>query len=140
MNEQMTLAFPGNEIPRHEAYRLDNENTLQIIIEYDMPTKDGERLQVAFIRSINDHSSASLADSWFREGKTPTRLETWWSVTTYCYGERGCTSKYNPTMIRSIHHNEKGDYVVPVNNYEWILEATEENMERILAEIERQTF
>ena len=122
-NFQQASNVSGNEIPKHEVYREENKLALRVIYEYDVPTKSGERLQVEFTRCVNS-----------------PRLATWWSVTTYCYNEYGCSSRYNPTIVRSVRHNERGDYVVPSLDIDWVLEATDENMERIFHEIERQAF
>lgn len=53
--------------------------------------------------------------------------ETWWGVQTYVTDRQGrCSGKYNPTT-------KDGKL-----NFEWLLEATEENRQKIIDEIYRR--
>ena len=127
-------------IPMHEVYRLDNKHAKRVRYQYDIPTANGEMLSVEFTRGVNDHSSNSLPHVWFKEGYTPTELDTWWDVQTYYSSKDGMHAGYNPAVDRIECTDERRAYTVPQYNFEWILEATDENMHKILREIESHVF
>ena len=64
---------------------------------------------------------------WKRKGFIDKEPETWWGVQTYVTDRQGrCSGKYNPTT-------KDGKL-----NFEWLLEATEENRQKIIDEIYRR--
>ena len=86
----------------------------------------GEKIQVEFIKS-----SGSLAQIWFEKGYTSKLLNTYWSVDVFATEENGhCWGKYNPTI-------KKGEHKL---NFKWVLEATEENKQKILNEIIKRAY
>ena len=97
--------------------------------EYDEPTPRGERIAVELRRC----DGGSLPRLWHKEGRTSRLLKSWWGVTVYAYDEDGrCFGRYNPTA------KPGGDGYV--YDFAWVLEATEENKERLFREIERRAF
>lgn len=93
----------------------------------------GETLTVEFIVSENCHKSYSLPRLWFKKGWTDHELETYWSVNTYAYSEDGsCRGLYNPT--------EKDEGTRHVIDFEWLFEATPENLEKLTEEIARRFY
>lgn len=93
----------------------------------------GEAVEVEFGIGRNDRSRRSLAKLWHRNGRTGTELETWWNVTVYVTdGDGRCFEAYNPTIRR-------GGYGL-VLDFEWVMEATQENLELISSEIEKRAF
>lgn len=97
------------------------------------PTPAGEVLEVEVTR-IRDHGGAgSLAAMWRRQGLTDTVMTTWWHVQVCATDGHGrCRARYNPTEVT-------GDGR-PRCDFAWLLEATEENLERILREVERRAY
>lgn len=72
-------------------------------------------------------SKHSLPAMWKRKGFIDKEPETWWGVQTYVTDRQGrCSGKYNPTT-------KDGKL-----NFEWLLEATEENQQKIIDEIYRR--
>ena len=70
---------------------------------------------------------------WKKKGYVDCAMETWWSVDVYCYDPDGhCYARYNPTV--------KPGGAGFVIDFDWMLEGTPENMEKLSAEIERRAF
>lgn len=103
--------------------------------EYEEPTRNGERLEVDFTLCSASEGSISLPKMWHKKGYTETVLESWWYVQVYATDQNGiCRGKYNPTAKLA----ESGTRYV--HDFDWTLEATDENREKILREIERRAF
>lgn len=87
----------------------------------------GEEIIVEFRKNENTHGKHSLPAMWKRKGFIDKEPETWWGVQTYVTDRQGrCSGKYNPTT-------KDGKL-----NFEWLLEATEENQQKIIDEIYRR--
>ena len=88
----------------------------------------GEEIVVEFRKNENTHGKHSLPAMWKRKGFIDKEPETWWGVQTYVTDRQGrCSGKYNPTT-------KDGKL-----NFEWLLEATEENRQKIIDEIYRRS-
>lgn len=74
----------------------------------------------------------SLPNLWHRHGFISYVLPSYWSVDVYVYDERGCWGRYNPTT--KLHESGKR----LVLDFDWMLPATNENRDKILAEIIRR--
>lgn len=93
------------------------------------PTANGERLVVELIRCEDSGGRNSLPALWVKAGYTQERLHSYWAVSTYATEQDGsCWGRYNPTVKAGTNHLD----------FDWVLPATEENAERILAEIARR--
>ncbi len=81
----------------------------------------------------SNHDKHCLPYMWYKNGSTETILKTWWSIEVYAYEEDGvtCWGRFNPTAKPAT------DYIGQVLNFDWVLEATEENLEKILQEVAR---
>lgn len=87
----------------------------------------GEEIVVEFRKNENTHGKHSLPAMWKRKGFIDKEPETWWGVQTHVTDRQGrCSGKYNPTT-------KDGKL-----NFEWLLEATEENRQKIIDEIYRR--
>lgn len=87
----------------------------------------GEEIVVEFRKNENTHGKHSLPAMWKRKGFIDKEPETWWGVQTYVTDRQDrCSGKYNPTT-------KDGKL-----NFEWLLEATEENRQKIIDEIYRR--
>lgn len=100
---------------------------------YEGTSNDRESVAAEFTLAENPHSRRSLPKLWHLKGHTDRELESWWSVQVYATDEKGrCVGKYNPTV--------KPGGCGEVRDFDWIMEATDENMELISSEIERRAF
>lgn len=107
-------------------YKIDKLAETRELYTFEEKNHKGEKIQVEFVKS-----SGSLAKIWFEKGYTDKLLDTYWSVDVFATEENGhCWGKYNPTI-------KKGEYKL---NFKWVLEATEENKQKILNEIIKRAY
>ena len=66
----------------------------------------------------------------------------WWHISTYVENDKGCYGRFNPQEMPMIRRNHKGKIVEHHNivNFDWVLPATEENRQKIIAEVSRMAF
>lgn len=109
--------------------KMNQEGTREFYYFNDRNYK-GERFEVEFVKVENNHKG-HLINLWYEKGFIKERLENYWQVTVYAYDKEGnCYGRYNPQILP---HGTK-------INFDWVLEATEENKERILYEIIKATY
>lgn len=85
----------------------------------------GERLLVEVEKIIvNLEDKKEAMNLWKKEGVIKNAFPTWWSIHNYVHDTEGNGFKaYNPTV--------KGSTL----NFDWMLEATEENLNLLLEEV-----
>ena len=89
----------------------------------------GERIEIEFTKIENSHKE-HLINLWYKKGFIKEKLENYWHVAVHVYDKEGnCYGKYNPQI-------SSGTKI----NFDWVLEATEENKERILHEIIKKAY
>lgn len=89
-----------------------------------------ERIEIEFEEVENDHKG-HLLNVWYEKGLIKEQLKNYWIVTVYAYDKEGaCWGRYNPQILQG------GTKI----NFEWVLEATEENKERILHEVIKRAY
>ena len=111
---------------------IDHRAATRTLYEMDGTTPRGERLGVEFTACTNDGSKYSLPNIWHKAGYTPAPLPSYWVVDVYATDSAGCWGRYNPT--EKLHESGKR----MVLDFDWILPATNENRDKILAEIIRR--
>ena len=94
----------------------------RMIRTFEERNAKGEAVEVEFGIGRNDRSRRSLAKLWHRNGHTVYVTD----------GDGRCFEAYNPTIRR-------GGYGL-VLDFEWVMEATQENLELISSEIEKRAF
>lgn len=97
-------------------------------------TPRGETVIVGMTACYPDNSSKnSLPNLWHKRGFTPSVLTSYWAVDVYSTQPDGrCFSRYNPTM------KPRQDGPGAVLDFAWMLPATAENRDKLLAEIVRR--
>lgn len=84
----------------------------------------GELLTIEFTKCEDNDMKNSLSKLWHKKGYTDTILNSYWCVNTYVIDSEGSSyGRYNPTVKK---------YEI---DFDWTLEATEENKEILLNEI-----
>jgi len=92
----------------------------------------GEKLVIELSKCENSGSNHSLPILWKKNGYIDKVLETYWSVNTFVKDtENNCYGRYNP------QHKLSEDKKRAVIDFDWMLEATEDNKEKLLNEVYR---
>ena len=111
-------------------------------LTYESKNEKGETLVINIRKVSHDLKyKKSLMNLWVKNGWLPKALESFWSIDTYITDADGnCYGRYNPQTIWYQKFNSKGEVVQNRNiiNFEWILDATPENYEKLIAETERR--
>ena len=112
-------------------YRTEKQDTSQTeSITFTEANCLGERIVVDLTKCENSGGKNSLPELWKAHGYLDRVLPDYWSVNTYVTDTDGnCTGKYNPQI-------GSGGNI----DFAWMLEATEENRERLLEEIDRRVY
>lgn len=126
----------------YTAEKMTESRTVYTFAEQN---RNGERLQAELVEVRPDNrSKSSLPNLWQKHGYTKKRLESYFSMMTYATDEEGvCRGRYNPqeqkvaVAPRSIifKGNPKPQNKI---NFDWMLEVTEQNRERLLRECYRR--
>lgn len=112
--------------------------------QIDFTSERGEKISVEFDKSVTPEklTKSNLMYIWVKEGYLPELLPSRWVVRVYAYEENGfCYGWYNPTIKEEFYREyncERKDYEEKsrnVINFDWVLEATEQNAKKIFAEI-----
>ena len=105
----------------------------EIRMRYEFEDKNakGEEIVVVLISCTRAPGSRSRPIIWKNHGYIDRVLDSWIGVYVYVTSEDGtCRRDYNP------QESGKGNKI----NFDWMLEDTPENRDRIIAEICRRAF
>lgn len=104
-------------------------------VEFKEKNQLGEKILVEFSYCENSGGAHSLPNMWYKNGYIDRVLENYWIISTYATELNGmCRGRYNPQEKKS----EDGKRLVI--DFEWMLEATEENAAKLFKEIEKRAF
>lgn len=107
------------------------------LITFEELNAKGEKIQIELVKCENSGNKNSLPYIWAKEKYIDHILETYWSINTYATEDGGtgsCWGRYNPQEKFS---EEKKRRVI---NFDWMFEATKENREKLIEEVERLAF
>lgn len=112
---RMNLEIDGHE---YTIQKMNQKGTRELYHFNDRNSK-GERIEVEFTKI------------GYKKGFIKELLENYWNIMVYVYDKEGnCYGRYNPQILP---HGTK-------INFDWVLEATEENKDLILHEIIKRTY
>lgn len=99
--------------------------------EFTQLNAKGERITFELTACSSDvNARYSLPNLWYRSGMIDRILPSYWAMTTYIEDENGSyRGKYNP-------QKNKGFTI----DFDWMFEATEENRDKLIEELERRAF
>lgn len=117
-------------------------------IRFNQPTPRGEMLKIEISRSEADpRDPKELPYVAKKLGWSDKMLPNWWSIQTYVTDSEGFQwgELYNPTIKRESYEVVGEDHEPMtcyrnVIDFDWWLEATEENARKLYKEIERRAF
>lgn len=111
----------------------ESHGTRRAIVRFN---SDNAALTVELLQCV-DTSKHGLPAWWHKRGYTPTRLRQWWYVIPSIDkdGEMRTPVCINPMIKKS--ETWTFDFI-PTTNFAWVLEATPENLYKLLAETKRR--
>ena len=118
-------------------YTVENRSKYTELITFDELNSKGEKIQLEIVKCTHPGGKHSLPYLWKKHGYIDRILETYWSITTYATedgGKGSCWGRYNPQTKLSEDGKRQ------VINFEWMFEATEENRQKLIEEVERLAF
>lgn len=99
---------------------------------FNEKNKKGEELTIELTLCTDSDSKNSLPKLWHKNGYIDRVLDTYWAVSTCVKDSEGRSwGKYNPQTKLS---EDGGRMVI---NFDWMMEATEENKEKLIDEVYR---
>ena len=102
--------------------------TRREIITFDEPSRAGELVQIELSYCTDNERSDSLPKLWYKNGSIDRILGDYIHIEVFATDKDGlCLGKYNPQEI-------KGEKTSTIN-FDWMLEATEENREKIINKV-----
>lgn len=113
-------------------------------IKFTKPNKNGETMIAEISTCSHDlNNKNSLMNLWVKNGWLKKPLKSFWSIDTSVYGNEGCYRKYDPSIIAYQQINRKNNKVLQnrhIINFDYILEATADNMQLLIDEIEKRFY
>lgn len=115
-------------------YTTEQRTTNSIFYTFEDRNKNGEQLIVELTNFYPDNTSKySLPNLWKKHGYTTKIFDNYIHVSTYATDKKGyCWGYYNP------QEKPTADGKRMAINFDWMLEVTKENTEKILKEIYRR--
>lgn len=109
-------------------YTVDKRAETRTVYTFTERNSKGEEIAVEICESsANPKDKNSMPYLWKKNGYIDRVVSNWLSVMTYATDERGgCLGLYNP------QHTKAGKI-----NFDWILDNTEANKQKILNEVYR---
>lgn len=112
---------------------------------------DYEKFQIQFKSKKTDKDSVLLIIERCPSGCMPLWVKhgyvkevfPWWHISVYATDKDGYTwGRYNPQEKPFVRKDDKGKIVESRNTvvFDWVLPATEENRQKIIAEVSRLAF
>ena len=118
-----------------ENVKIKKMGEHRFFYEFLEKNKKGEKIVVEVTECYSNCEKDSLPFLWKKHGFTNKLYYSYYSIDTFVTDKNGdCRMKYNPTVKLS---DDKKRYVI---NFDWELEVSDENLEKILAEIKRLAF
>lgn len=115
-----------------KEYTIEQMAGSRWFYRFTEPNEKGEKLIIELCKCTNSGGNNALPVLWKKHGYTDGVLETYWSISTFVTDTEGnCYGMYNS------QHKLREDGKGMVINFDWMLEATEENKEKLINEVFR---
>ena len=118
-----------------ENVKIKKMGDHRFFYEFLEKNKKGEKIVVEVTECYSNCEKDSLPFLWKEHGFTKKLYKSYLCADVYVTDEEGnCYRKYNPTVKPS---DDGKRYVI---NFDWMLEVSDENIEKILKEVNRLAF
>lgn len=121
-------------------YQIEERHKGYFAYTCKTPNKLGEQLSFFIHKTDFDWKyPKSNANIWYKEGHITKDMKDWWFIDTEVETPKGCYAKYNPQHCCKQVKDYAGNIIANYNSqidFDWVLPATEENLKKIVAEIE----
>lgn len=119
-----------------KEYTIEQMAETRWFYNFTEPNAKGETLTIELNRCDDPDCKNSIPKLWKEYGYTDKVLESYWSIRTYVRDTEGdCYGRYNPQIKMELNPETGNSH--SVINFEWTLEATEENKQKLLDEVYR---
>lgn len=117
----------------------NNYNNIRYVYEYPIKNKLGEKITVVISKVDCDlKNKKSLMNLWVKNGFLSKPFENYWGINCNVFDSKGNEfKKYDFDFIEAQFYKNKCRGCRLVINFDWIIEATEENKILILNAIEK---
>lgn len=114
----------------NKKYTIEQMAETRWVYTFTDTNKKGESLIIELSKNEDSSFKNSLPKLWYKNGYTNRILESYWSIGTYVKDSEGQSyGRYNP------QHKISDDKKRSALNFDWMLEATEENKEKLINEV-----
>lgn len=118
-----------------ENFKIKKMGEHRYFYEFLEKNKKGEKIVVEITKVFPELTKGSLPMLWKEHGFTKKLYQSYLCADVYVTDEKeNCYGKYNPTVKPS---EDDKRYVI---NFDWMLEVSDENIEKILKEVNRLAF
>lgn len=115
-----------------KQYTVEKMSGTRSLYTFTEKNDKGELIQFELTACMNDGDKNYLGRLWKKNGYIDRVLPSYICVNTYVTAENGdCAGYYNP------QHKRSDDGKRRTINFDWMLEATEENTQKLIDEIYR---
>lgn len=124
-------------------YTSEKRSESRTVYQFEELNSKGEKITFELTKCKSDGSKGTMPYLWKKHKFIDQILKSWWSVDVCVTDSEGYSwIRYNPQIKPYQEIDSKGNVVQNRNviNFEWMLEATEENRDKIIAEIEKRAF
>lgn len=114
-------------------YRVEQIAPTRWFLYFENTNAVGEKLLIELTKCIDDKDwKNSLPKIWYKNGYTSKLMDSYWSIETYVYDTEGnCYGRYNPQS--KLSEDRKRNVI----NFDWLLDSTEENKQKLIDEVLR---
>lgn len=114
-------------------YNVEQRAEKRFVYEFVDKNRKGEKISVEIIGMT--YEKGGLPELWLKYGYIRKLLDSYMWVDVYVTDKEGnCYNRYNPTIKRAKEGNRN------VINFDWLMEFNDNNIKKVLREIERLAF
>ena len=124
-------------------YTSEKRSESRTFFQFTDMNSQGEKITFELTKCESDGGKGTMPYLWKKHGYIDLILKSWWSVDVCVTDSEGYSwIRYNPQIKPYTELDSKGNIIQNRNviDFQWMLEATEENRVKIIVEIEKRAF